>query len=69
MILNKVPSLLRKHHMRYGLGVSQHFLTLGFGGVRLISNILKLTNLVQGLIGIILLGIPKKQEVITSIFL
>ena len=50
-------SPLRRHHMRYGLGISQHYPTLGFGGVQLMLNVLKLTNLVQGLISIILLGI------------
>ena len=47
--------------MRYGLDVSQHYPTLGFGDVRLMLNIHKLTNLIKSLTSVILLGTLKKQ--------
>ena len=48
--------------MRYGLGISQNPLTLGFGSVYFMSSICRLISLDSGPICIILKGNPKESR-------
>ena len=59
----------QKYHMRCGLGIGRYSLTVGFGVVRLMSNVCILISLDHGLISIILWGIQKKLKNIISILL